>query len=136
MGTSSANARTNENQNLLNYGFRFFEGRKIYEAKKQLTEARVWKGEAQNVPLGLESDLNVTIPRRHYVDLKAEMMIDKKVSAPITEGMKLGTIKITLKNDVVATADLIALKSVKQGNIFQRMYDNILMMKEKSNDKK
>lgn len=50
--------------------------------------------------------------------------------------MKLGTIKITLKNDVVATADLIALKSVKQGNIFQRMYDNILMMKEKSNDKK
>ena len=136
MGTSSANARANENQNLLNYGFRFFEGHKLYEAKKQLAEARVWKGEIQNVPLGLAKDLNVTIPRRHYADLKAEMTVDKKVSAPITEGMKLGTIKVTLKNDVVATADLVALKAVEQGNIFQRLYDNILMMKEKSNDKK
>jgi len=136
MGTSSANARANENQNLLNYGFRFFEGHKLYEAKKQLAEARVWKGAIQNVPLGLARDLNVTIPRRHYADLKAEMTVDKKVSAPITEGMKLGTVKVTLKNDVVATADLVALKPVEQGNIFQRLYDNILMMKEKSNDKK
>lgn len=54
-----------------------------FTKQKQLTEARVWKGEAQNVPLGLESDLNVTIPRRHYVDLKAEMMIDKKSLHPL-----------------------------------------------------
>lgn len=136
MGTSSANARTNENQNLLNYGFRFFEGHKLYEGKKQLAEARVWKGAIQNVPLGLAKDLNVTIPRRHYADLKAELIVDKKVSAPIAEGTKLGMVKVTLKNDVVATADLVALKAVEQGNIFQRLYDNILMMKEKSNDKK
>ncbi|MFI3122386.1 MAG: D-alanyl-D-alanine carboxypeptidase family protein [Methylococcales bacterium] len=136
MGTSSANARVNENQNLLNYGFRFFEGHKLYEAKKPLAEARIWKGNIQNVPLGLARDFNVTIPRRHYADLKAELIIDKKVTAPIAEGTKLGMVKVTLKNDVVATADLVALKSVEQGNIFQRLYDNILMMKEKSNDKK
>lgn len=136
MGTSSANARANENQNLLNYGFRFFEGHKLYDAKKQLAEARVWKGSSQNVPLGLIHDLNVTIPRRHYNDLKAEMVIDKKITAPIAEGTKLGTIKVTLRNDVIAIADLVALKSIEQGNIFQRLYDSILMMREKSNDKK
>ncbi|MDD5213990.1 MAG: D-alanyl-D-alanine carboxypeptidase [Methylococcales bacterium] len=136
MGTSSANARANENQNLLNYGFRFFEGHKLYEANKQLAEARVWKGAIQNVPLGLTQNLNVTIPRRHYNDLKAEIIVDKKVTAPIAEGTKLGLVKVTLKNDVVATADLVALKAVEQGNIFQRLYDSILMMREKSNDKK
>lgn len=136
MGTSSANARANENQNLLNYGFRFFEGHKLYEAKKQLAEARVWKGNIQNVPLGLTKDLNVTIPRRHYNDLKAEMVIDKKITAPIAEGTKLGMVKVTLRNDVIVNADLVALKSVEQGNIFQRFYDSILMMREKSNDKK
>lgn len=136
MGASSANARANENQNLLNYGFRFFEGHKLYEAKKQLAEARVWKGNLQNVPLGLATDLNVIIARRHYNDLKAEMVVDKKITAPITEGTKLGTVTVTLKNDVIATADLIALKPVEQGNIFQRLYDSILMMREKSNDKK
>lgn len=136
MGTSSANARANENQNLLNYGFRFFEGHKLYEAKKPLTEVRVWKGNIQNVPLGLSNDLNVTIPRRHYNDLKAELTVDKKITAPIAEGTKLGSVKVTLRNDVIATADLVALKSVEQGNIFQRLYDSVLMIKEKSNDKK
>ncbi|MEI7840925.1 MAG: D-alanyl-D-alanine carboxypeptidase family protein [Methylococcaceae bacterium] len=136
MGTSSANARANENQNLLNYGFRFFEGHKLYDAKKQLAEARVWKGDIQNVPLGLARDLNVTIPRRHYADLKAELIVDKKVTAPIAEGTKLGLVKVTLNNDVVATVDLVALRAVEQGNIFQRFYDSILIMREKSNDKK
>jgi len=136
MGASSANARANENQNLLNYGFRFFEGHKLYEARKQLAEARVWKGNLQNIPLGLATDLNVIIARRHYNDLKAEMVVDKKITAPIAEGTKLGTVTVTLKNDVIATADLVALKPVEQGNIFQRLYDSILMMREKSNDKK
>ena len=67
---------------------------------------------------------------------KAELIVDKKVTAPIAEGTKLGSVKVMLKSDVVATADLVALKPVEQGNIFQRLYDNILMMKEKSNDKK
>ena len=108
MGTSSANARANENQNLLNYGFRFYEGHKLYEAKKALSEVRVWKGASKNVSIGLANDLNLTIPRRHYADLKAEIVVDKKISAPIAEGQKLGIVKITLKNEAIITADLVA----------------------------
>ena len=136
MGTSSANARANENQNLLNYGFRFYEGHKLYEAKKALSEVRVWKGASKNVSIGLANDLNLTIPRRHYADLKAEIIVDKKISAPIAEGQKLGIVKVTLKNEAIITADLVALQSVEQGNIFQRLYDSIMMMREKSSDKK
>ena len=136
MGTSSANARANENQNLLNYGFRFYEGHKLYEAKKALSEVRVWKGASKNVSIGLANDLNLTIPRRHYADLKAEIIVDKKISAPIAEGQKLGIVKVTLKNEAIITADLVALQSVEQGNIFQRLYDSIMMMREKSSDTK
>ncbi|HCT98899.1 MAG TPA: serine-type D-Ala-D-Ala carboxypeptidase [Methylococcaceae bacterium] len=136
MGTSSANARANENQNLLNYGFRFFEGHKLYEAKKALSEVRVWKGQSKNVPMGLANDLYVTIPRRHYADLKAEIVVDKKITAPIMQGAKLGTVKVTLKNEVITSADLVALQSIEQGNIFQRLYDSIVMIREKSNDTK
>jgi len=32
---------------------------------------------------------------------------------------------------VVANKDLIALKSVEQGNIFQRIYDSAMMLLEK-----
>lgn len=132
MGASSPNARANENQNLLNYGFRFFEAHKLYQGKTSLAEARIWKGDTKNVQLGLTEDLYVSIPRRRYSDLKAVINIDKKITAPVKEGTKLGTVNVTLKDEVVAIKDLIALKSVEQGNIFQRLYDSGMMMLEKS----
>ncbi|MFI3155509.1 MAG: D-alanyl-D-alanine carboxypeptidase family protein [Methylococcaceae bacterium] len=131
MGASSPNARANENQNLLNYGFRFFEAHKLYQGKTSLTEARIWKGDTKNIQLGLAEDLYVAIPRRHYNDLKAVMTIDKKITAPVKEGTKLGSVNVTLKDEVVASKDLIALKSVEQGNIVQRIYDSAMMMLEK-----
>lgn len=132
MGASSPNARANENQNLLNYGFRFFEAHKLYSGKTTLAEARIWKGDTKNVQLGLAEDLYVSIPRRHYNDLKAVINIDKKITAPVKEGTKLGTVNVTLKDEVVANKDLIALKSVEQGNILQRIYDSAMMLLEKS----
>ncbi|TAN71083.1 MAG: D-alanyl-D-alanine carboxypeptidase [Methylobacter sp.] len=131
MGASSPNARANENQNLLNYGFRFFEAHKLYSGKATLSEARVWKGDTKNLQLGLAEDLYVTIPRRHYNDLKAVITIDKKITAPVKEGTKLGSVNVMLKDEVVANKDLVALKSVEQGNIIQRIYDSAMMMLEK-----
>ncbi|MDP2903629.1 MAG: D-alanyl-D-alanine carboxypeptidase family protein [Methylovulum sp.] len=132
MGAKSVNARANENQNLLNYGFRFFEAHRLYQGKTPLSEARVWKGDSKNVPLGVAEDLYVTIPRRHYNDLKAEINIDKKITAPVKEGDKFGSVNVTLKNEQIINKDLIALKSVEQGNIVRRLYDGAMMMMEKS----
>jgi len=132
MGASSPNARANENQNLLNYGFRFFEAHKLYSGKTSLSEARIWKGDTKNVQLGLAEDLYVTIPRRRYDDLKAAITVDKKITAPVKEGAKLGTVNVTLKGEPVVSKDLIALKSVEQGNIIQRLYDSAMMLLEKS----
>jgi len=132
MGAGSPNARANENQNLLNYGFRFFEAHKLYQGKTSLAEARIWKGDSKNIPLGLAEDLYATIPRGHYNDLKAVINIDKKITAPVKEGTKVGTVNVTIKDDVITNKDLIALKTVEQGNIIQRLYDSAMMMLEKS----
>jgi D-alanyl-D-alanine carboxypeptidase (penicillin-binding protein 5/6) len=136
MGAKSANARANENQTLLNYGFRFFESHRLYQGKTTLNEARVWKGASKTVALGLAEDIYATIPRRQYKDLKAVINVDKKITAPVAEGAKLGSVKVTLKDQVVMDKDLVALKAVDQGNIFQRLTDSMLMMMEKSEDGK
>jgi D-alanyl-D-alanine carboxypeptidase (penicillin-binding protein 5/6) len=136
MGAKNANARANENQTLLNYGFRFFESHRLYQGKTTLNEARVWKGASKTVALGLAEDIYATIPRRQYKDLKAVINVDKKITAPVAEGAKLGSVKVTLKDQVVMDKDLVALKAVDQGNIFQRLTDSMLMMMEKSEDGK
>lgn len=130
MGTASANARANESQTLLNYGFRFFETHQLYKAGATLNETRVWKGDTKQLPIGLKDDLYVTIPRRHYNDLKATIKVDKKITAPVREGAVFGSVNVALAGDVVANMPLIALKTVNQGSIIDKLYDEALLMLE------
>jgi serine-type D-Ala-D-Ala carboxypeptidase (penicillin-binding protein 5/6) len=53
----------------------------------------------------------------------------------VKEGDKLGSVKVTLKDEVIADKDLIALKSVEKGNIFRRLYDGVMIMIEKPDEK-
>lgn len=130
MGTASANARANESQTLLNYGFRFFETHQLYKAGATLNETRVWKGDSKQLPVGLKEDLYVTIPRRHYNDLKATIKVDKKITAPVQKGAVFGSVNVALAGDVVANMPLIALKTVNQGGIIDQLYDEALLMLE------
>lgn len=128
MGTESENARANENQTLLNYGFRFFESHRLYEGKKAIQEQRIWKGETETVPLGLAEDFYVTIPRRRYQDLKATVNINNEIVAPIKAGEKLGSVTVALNNETLATKNLIALQSIEKGGILRQLYDSALRM--------
>jgi len=132
MGTESEAARANENQNLLNYGFRFFESHRLYEGKKSVKESRIYKGETDKLQLGLAEDFYVTIPPNSYKDLKITITADKPIVAPVKAGAKLGTINVSLKNEVIATKDLVALNTVEKGGIFRRLWDSILMIFRKN----
>ena len=104
------------------------ETHKLYNSDKELTKTRIWKGEKSDLSLGLAETLYVTIPRRHYNDLKAEISVEKKISAPIAEGQPLGMVNVTLVGETVAEQPLIALSTVGKGNFFQRIYDEALLL--------
>lgn len=130
MGSGSENIRANANQSLLNYGFRFFETHRLYQANEVLSETRIWKGEKDLLPLGLAQDLFVTIPRRHYDDLQAEMKIEQKITAPVNQGEPEGNVTVTLAGETVAQQPLIALQSIGKGGFVQRLYDEALLLLE------
>jgi len=131
MGTASPIARANESQSLLNYGFRFFETHKLYEADQQLTEARVRKGETSKLMVGLGEELFVTAPRRHFNELKAETEIDKAIIAPVKKGDTVGTLNVTLNGEVVVSKPLVALDNIAEGGFFRRLYDAVLVLLER-----
>lgn len=130
MGTANANARANESQSLLNYGFRFFETHKLYDGNKALSEARVWKGDSKQLPLGVIDDLYVTIPRRHYNDLKAKINVDNKIIAPVKKGISFGSVNISLAGDVVVNKPLVALKTINEGGFIDSLFDEALLLIE------
>jgi D-alanyl-D-alanine carboxypeptidase (penicillin-binding protein 5/6) len=127
LGTASANARIDTSQALLNYGFRFFETHKLYEAGTALASSRVWKGNTDSVKLGLSRVLYVTIPRGRYEKLDASMKIDNRIMAPVDEGASLGTVQVKLDDTVVAEQPLVSLQAVAEGSFWQRITDEALL---------
>jgi D-alanyl-D-alanine carboxypeptidase (penicillin-binding protein 5/6) len=131
MGTASPNARSNESQSLLNYGFRFFETHRLYEAKNALTEVRVRKGETSKLAVGVADDVYVTAPRKHFTELKAETQVDKIIIAPIKKGDTVGSLNISLNGVAIANKPLVAMNDIAEGGIFRRLYDAALGLLEK-----
>ncbi len=127
MGAGSDAIRARENQSLLNYGYRFFETHKLYGAGETLTQARIWKGAQTQLSIGLAEDLYVTIPRRHYQDLKAAMTVKPLITAPINQDDKVGQVEVTLAGEPLLEQELVALTEVAEGNWFRKLLDAALL---------
>jgi D-alanyl-D-alanine carboxypeptidase (penicillin-binding protein 5/6) len=127
LGTKSEEARADASQTLLNYGFRFFETHKLYDANTKLTSARVWKGAVDQAELGLADTLYVTIPRGEYKDLDASMQLNQQITAPIVAGQPLGQVVIRLGEQTVSEQNLVALQPVAEGSFWQRIVDEGLL---------
>ena len=128
LGAKTEKERFSASQSLLNYGFRFYETHKLYNANELLTEARIWKGEVEKLPLGLAEDLYVTIPKGKYKDMQAALNIDATIEAPVPKGAPFGIVTITLENNLIGSAPLVALQSVAEGGLVGRMMDQVLLM--------
>ncbi len=128
LGTRSENARAQETQKLLNFGFRFFETHQLYSADQKVTETKIWKGATKQLALGLATPLSVTVPRGRYKELVATTNINTPVIAPITKGLALGEVEIRLGDELVAKQPLVAIETVEQGSWFRRLLDSLLLL--------
>jgi D-alanyl-D-alanine carboxypeptidase (penicillin-binding protein 5/6) len=127
MGASTNRARADSAMALLNYGFRFYETHKLYEAGKPLATPKLWKGEADQLPIGVAHDLLVTVKTGQYDKLKASMDIPATLIAPFKKGQQVGTLHVTLDGQPLQDVPLIALQDALQGGFFKRLWDSILL---------
>jgi len=130
LGTKSENARSDESQKLLTYGFRFFETHKLYAAEQSLKQVRIWKGASEQLPVGLEQDLFITIPRGQYDNLQASMELNGKIMAPQQLGAQVGNVVVKLDDKIVAQRPLQALQTVEEGGLVSSLVDQVKLMFE------
>ena len=130
LGAGSENARARESQKLLSYGFRFFETHRLYTSMEPLTTVKVWKGNSDELALGLSEEMYVTIPSGQYEQLSAAMNITPAITAPVNKGTQLGTVEVTLNDATIAQAPLVALGDVVEAGFFSRLLDDVWLMFE------
>ncbi len=127
MGSTSESQRARDSQALLNWGFRFYETHEMYKAGAQVAQQKVWKGQENEVRLGLAEPLLVTVPRGRYEQLKPMMDVPATLVAPIEKGQAIGTVKVMLDDKIIAQRPLVAIDGIEQAGFFKRLWHELLM---------
>ena len=123
LGAASDTARTTESQNLLNYGYQFFDTVRVYEPQQAASTPRVWKGTLNTVKAGFTNGLYVTVPKGQGPNLKAKIESLQPLIAPIRTGQTLGTMKLELDGKPYHTQPVVALEDVPVAGIIGRAWD-------------
>jgi D-alanyl-D-alanine carboxypeptidase (penicillin-binding protein 5/6) len=127
MGSTSEAQRATDSQALLNWGFRFFETHQLYDAAEPVATQKVWKGQVDELGLGVAQPLLVSIQRGQYAKLQPSMDVPRTLVAPIERGQAVGKVRVMLDGKLVAEAPLVALEEVPEAGFFKRLWHELLM---------
>jgi D-alanyl-D-alanine carboxypeptidase (penicillin-binding protein 5/6) len=125
LGADSDAGRARESQKLLNWGYQFFDGVRLYAPGQAVKAVHVWKGADGAVPAGFERGLVVTVPKGEANNLAAELLTHPPVLAPVAKGDKVGVLRVALDGRPLGEYPVVALESVPQAGIFGRAWDTL-----------
>lgn len=128
MGAPSNEARANDSEQLLTYGFRFFASQKLYTAGTTLAHAKILYGQNNETPVGPARDIYATLPIGQDAAIKSNVTFKTQLKAPIQKGENVGTIELSLNGTPITTEALVALESNPEGNLWRRFVDWITQL--------
>lgn len=123
LGADSENARANESQKLLNWGFTAFDAVKLYDYAQPVATSTVWKGTASKVGLGQNQALVVAIPAGTAPRVRTQVERKEPLVAPVAKGQVVGSLKVYSGDALVAEVPLQALEAVEQAGVLGRAWD-------------
>jgi D-alanyl-D-alanine carboxypeptidase (penicillin-binding protein 5/6) len=125
MGSPSINGRENASSALLNYGFNFFQTRKLYSANQAVMTLPVWKGAVEEVKLGVPHDVYATFARGQESSLAGAADVAEPLFAPLAAKTAAGNLRVTLGDQTLGTYPLHPLEDVPEAGFFGRLVDDV-----------
>ncbi len=125
LGSASENARANESQKLLNWGYSAFEAVKLFDANQAVVTPAVWKGKEPVVRLGRSQMIVVAVPTGNASRIKTTVARADPLVAPFTKGQTVATLKVSMADQPLAEFSLQALEAVPQAGVLGRAWDAV-----------
>lgn len=113
-GLTSEKERLVEAERLINHGFREFESETLVQRGLQVANTDVWMGTEKTLPVVVEKDMTLTIPRREKDQIKYLISYDNPVQAPIKRGQHVGELYIAIPGMKAVPVPLMAGKNVDE----------------------
>jgi D-alanyl-D-alanine carboxypeptidase (penicillin-binding protein 5/6) len=125
LGAESENARANESQKLLNWGYSAFDAVKLFDANQAVVTPPVWKGKQPVLKLGSVRPLVVAVPAGSAAQLKTQVVRPDPLVAPFTKGQAVGSLKVLQGDKALFEVPLLVLEPVEQSGVLGRAWDAV-----------
>jgi serine-type D-Ala-D-Ala carboxypeptidase (penicillin-binding protein 5/6) len=123
LGAASENARANESQKLLNWGYTAFEAVKLFDAGQAVVTPAIWKGDSATVRLGRYQSIVAAVPSGMAARIKTQVLRNDPLLAPVAKGQQLATLRVSVGEQPVVDVPLLALEGVAQAGVVGRAWD-------------
>jgi len=125
MGAASDSVRAQESQKLLNFGFQFFDAVRLYGKDQAISQLRVWKGAQNLVGAGFPDDFTLSLPKGMAPKLKASLVSQQPLLAPVQKGQQVATLRLTLDDKPYGDYAVVALETVPVAGAIGRAWDTL-----------
>ncbi len=123
LGTANENARANESQKLLNWGYTAYEAVKLFDAGQPVATPLVWKGTAPTFKMGRPQALVVAVPAGSAGKIKTQLVRTEPMVAPLAKGQQAGSLRVLMGDQPMLDVPLVVLDPVEQAGLLGRAWD-------------
>jgi serine-type D-Ala-D-Ala carboxypeptidase (penicillin-binding protein 5/6) len=121
-GLSSFNQRIEESVRFMDWGFRAWQSRPLFRQGQRVGSARVQLAGVSEVGLVAPRGLAVTYPSGLGQDLRARIVYQGPVRAPIAQGQHIADLVVTTADMPPQTMPLVAEAAVAEAGFFGRLW--------------
>ncbi len=120
-GLPTQKSRTEESERLIEWAFREFDDYSLFKAGENVSDADVWLGVEDKVPLTVANEVLVSLPRTARHDMKVSVSYNGPVPAPIVKGQEIATLVVSAPGVPDTKVPLIAAANVEKLGFFGRI---------------
>ncbi len=120
-GMNSARERAVESERLMDWAFEAFNNYALFKRGDAVVDAEVWLGTHSRVPLIIDQDVVLTLPRKARPDMKVAVRYEGPIPAPIVAGTPIATLEITAPGEDPLSIPLLAGADVEGLGVISRL---------------
>ncbi|MCB8820780.1 D-alanyl-D-alanine carboxypeptidase family protein [Microvirga rosea] len=125
-GLKTAKDRAAESRKLLDWGFRAFETRQLFQEGQIVGEAQVFGGDRRSLPLVSKRPVRVLVPRGEAERVTARVIYTGPLKAPVQKGTEVAKLQVNRGETKAVEVPLYADEDIQVGTLSQRALDGLM----------
>ena len=128
LGANTDTRRAQSAQNLLNFGFEYFDGARLYRAGQVVKNVKLYRGARDSVNIGLAQDFYILVAKGAVPRVKAQVVTQQPIVAPVRKGQPLGRLRLTGDGAALGEYPLLATQDVEVAGMIGRSWDSLRLL--------